>query len=441
MEQLFGGGNVQFEQPQVRQPKWPRGVPDTISKPMSWLKGTEWQWNRDQWTVKLEADGDLDAPVNQCRRSSCKWSAEKGKFYILLGDAGIAEFDTEELKPAEMKGMKMNGRLKADGQKITLSFKKVFDHSAVDLDKDLYGALGLLDDADENAIKKAYRKLSIQYHPDKNPDAASREKFADVRDSYEILNDPDKKILYDTGGMEAVMKSNKGEIQKTDDFETSFDVTLEELYNGEAKSIKINRKVVCRGCRLRPDSPQCRGCGRCPNEVKVVNVQMGPFMTQQQQEVPSKEKCKQEDTGIDLNIEKGMQSGDKLTFPRMADQRPGMLPGSLILKLKASKHSKFERKGNNLHMKISVTLQEALLGFKQNIRHLDGHIVELKRDKITSDQDVIKIKGEGMPLKDDPASFGDLNVLANVVFPNTLTKEQREGVARIFQASPPRQEL
>merc|ERR1712151_804642 len=133
--------------------------------------------------------------------------------------------------------------------------------------------------------KKAYRKLSIQYHPDKNPDEASRLKFNEVRDAYEILNDPDKKILYDTGGMEAVQKVDKGEVQKTDDFETSFSVSLEELYNSQTKNVKISRRVVCRGCRLRPSAPQCRGCGRCPNEIKMVKVQMGPFLTQQQQEV------------------------------------------------------------------------------------------------------------------------------------------------------------
>merc|ERR1712039_501138 len=134
--------------------------------------------------------------------------------------------DTERDKPANMKGLRTKGRLRQDGQRITLTFQKIFDFSAVDLDKDLYGALGLPDDADEAAIKKAYRKLSIQYHPDKNPDQASRAKFNEVRDAYEVLNDPDKKILYDTGGMDAVQKASTGEIQKTDDFDASLDVSL-----------------------------------------------------------------------------------------------------------------------------------------------------------------------------------------------------------------------
>merc|ERR1719215_330735 len=100
-------------------PKWPRGVTDSISKPMSWLKGTEWQWNRDQWTLKLEKDGDVGAPIEQCQGGTCKWSAENGKLYILLGDAGVVEFNTEASKPANMKGLGMKGEIKQNRQRIT----------------------------------------------------------------------------------------------------------------------------------------------------------------------------------------------------------------------------------------------------------------------------------------------------------------------------------
>merc|ERR1719409_2623390 len=234
-----------------------------------------------------------------------------------------------------MKGYKMKGRSLRDNQRLTMTFIRVFDHEAADLEKDLYGALGVADDADDAEIKKVYRKLSIKYHPDKNPDEASRLKFNEVRDAYEILSDPDKRILYDTGGMEAVKKGEKGDVQKTDDINSEINVNLVDLYSGNSEyKAQLQRRVVCRGCRLKPGDPKCRSCGRCPNEVKTVNVQMGPFMTQQQQEVPSKEKCKQEDASLSLVIEKGMTDGDHLTFPRMADQRPGMLPGTVKLKLK-----------------------------------------------------------------------------------------------------------
>jgi len=439
LDQLLGGG-IQFQQQRVRAPKWPSGVPDEVSKGMAWMKGTEWTWNNGEFNLKFERDGDLDAPIQQCQ-AGCKWSADNGRVYLLLGSAGVAEFATDKQKPANMAGMRMRGTLKTDGQRITLTYERVFDHEAVDLDKDLYGALGLPDDADEAAIKKAYRKLSIQYHPDKNPDEASREKFKDVRDAYEILNDPDKKILYDTGGMDAVQKAAKGDVKKTNDFEANIDVTLKELYLGGEKTVSIQRRIVCRGCRLKPNAPQCSGCGKCPNEIRVQNVQMGPFVTQQQQEVPSKEKCKQQQTPVVANIERGMQDGERLTFERMADQRPGMLPGSVILKLKMAEHPKFRRRGNDLHMDMSITLREALLGWTQIVRHIDGHTVEVKSHKVTRDLQVITVKGEGMPIRDDPSTFGDLHIKVRVVFPTTLTAEQREAIGKVFPETPPRDEL
>merc|ERR1719408_634424 len=129
-----------------------------------------------------------------------------------------------------MNGLRITGRGENSGTRVTLTFRRVFDHSAADLDKDLYGILGLPDDADEGALKKAYRSLSIKYHPDKNPDEESRAKFSDIRDAYEVLNDPDKKILYDTGGMEAVKEADKGQVEKTKDIQGSVDVSLDELY-------------------------------------------------------------------------------------------------------------------------------------------------------------------------------------------------------------------
>merc|ERR550525_73926 len=156
-----------------------------------------------------------------------------------------------------MQGMRMKGRRTSDGERCSATFQRIFDFEAAELEKDLYGALGLPDDADDADIKKVYRKLSIKYHPDKNPDEASKKKFGEVRDAYEILNDPDKKILYDTGGMEAVKKHEKGEIEKGGDANADMDVRLEDLYNAGSLNARIDRRVVCRGCRVKPDSPKC----------------------------------------------------------------------------------------------------------------------------------------------------------------------------------------
>merc|ERR1712032_143351 len=99
--------------------------------------------------------------------------------------------------------------------------------------------------------------------------------------------------------------------------------------------------------------------------------------------------------------------GEKVSFPRMGEQKPGMLPGDVNINLKCAKHRKFERRGDDLHMKVQISLREALLGWSQTIVHLDQHKVEFSTSSITKPLQVIQIKGEGMPLRDDPASFGD----------------------------------
>lgn len=445
-EEMFGGGGgggMQFQmggQQQRQQPQWPRGVDEEISKKMSWVKGTEWRWNNDNhWSMKLNRDGEIDAPIQQCQMG-CKWTAsDNGHVYLSLGDAGIFDLNAQVDKPENMAGYKMKGNSLQDRQRLTLTFIKVFDHEAADLEKDLYGALGLAEDADEAELKKVYRKLSIKYHPDKNPDEASKEKFAEIRDAYEILNDPDKKILYDTGGMEAVKKGDKGEIQKTDDVNSALEINLVDLYTGNSEyKATLQRRVVCRGCHKEANAAKCGGCGRCPNEIKVVNVQMGPFMTQQQQEVPSKQKCKHTNAVIDVTIEAGMRDGESLTFPRMAEERPGMLPGSVILKLKTKEHPLFTRKVDDLHMDLKVSLREALLGWEQTVRHLDGHVVELSTSACTRHLQVIKTSNEGMPLRDDPASFGNLLVKVRVEYPSKLDARQKEAIGKIFPPSPAR---
>merc|ERR1719235_1808525 len=242
--------------------------------------------------------------------------------------------------------------------------------------------------------------------------------------------------------MEAVKQLDKGEVQRGDDIGINLDVSLSDLYNSGTSAAQSSRRIVCRGCATKPDRPNCGGCRRCPNEVKMVNRQVGPGMViQQQQEVQSKEKCKQEDTVINVEIEKGMRDGDSLTFPRMSEQRPGIIPGNVIFTLRAKKDKRFTRKGDDLYLNTRVTLREALIGFRRIIKHMDGHTVEFSTQAVTKPLQVIKVKGEGMPLRDDPASFGDLFVKVEVDMPKSIPADKRDVIEKLFQETSPREEL
>uniref|UniRef100_A0A7S0FKB9 J domain-containing protein n=1 Tax=Pyrodinium bahamense TaxID=73915 RepID=A0A7S0FKB9_9DINO len=448
---VFGGGGDDSHEGGEPLP-WPPGVPTEIAENMAWMKGTEWNWN-DARPVRFERDGSFNAPTPDCQAGMCLWSAARGKVYINWGDMGVFEVHVEGSLPrqqsaAQMRGLRMSGRRVRDNKECEASFIRIFDdgrevaQEGEPGERDPYGALGLTDEADDADIKKAYRKLSVKYHPDKNPDEASKQKFNEIRDAYELLSDPDKKILYDTGGMEAVQRAEQGQVRKGDDLNREMDVRLEDLYSGGFVKNRVTRRVVCRGCRRKSGSPKCVGCGRCPNEVQTVHVQVGPGMfMEQQQEVPSKERCRQEEAVLDVQIERGMRDGEQVTFPRMAGQRPGMLPGSVLVRLRVARHAKFERKGDDLHLTLGVSLREALLGWSRTVRHLDGHRVELSAEGVSRPMQVLRVRGEGMPLRDDPASFGDLYVKVRVDFPRALTEDQEGAIAGVLPPEPPSAEL
>ena len=148
------------------------------------------------------------------------------------------------------------------------------------LANDFYKALGVDQDATEKQIKKAYRKLSLKYHPDKNRgDENAKKKFDEVRDAYECLSDRKKRSVYDTGGVDAVKKHvERGNQPDRDMFgrkrqrkasmHLQISVSLEQLYTGGEYKHTIQRTAICRGCKNK-SSGKCAQCGRCPDEVQA----------------------------------------------------------------------------------------------------------------------------------------------------------------------------
>ena len=367
------------------------------------------------------------APSAECqqRPDICTWVSDEDTLYIKWGTSGLHQVQAARMEA--VKGNTLQGIRHQDGEDCSATFISK-DQAQLDKEEndDLYNVLALDEDADEKAIKKAYRKLSIKYHPDKNPgDETATKKFNAVRDANEILSNPDLKILYDTGGMEAVDEHKKEEQQggggghpffggggqdskKGQDYTTEIEVTLEDMYNGGVHHTSINRRVVCRGCAKKPNQAKCQGCGRCPNEVKMVQRQMGHMLVNQQQEVASKEKCKNQEKTLEALIEKGMNDGSEIKFPRMSEQKPKQIPGDVVLKVKQKKHSKYRRSGKDLHITLDITLKEALLGFRKEIQHLDSHTVIVKRTGVSRPFEIMEISEEGMPVHNFPSDFGSM---------------------------------
>jgi len=415
--------------------------------------GTSWR------EVRFEADGTFDAPTDSCAQRQCKWSADDNQVYIRWGSDGV--HFVKPTKDEPVAGNMLKGK-REDGERCEASFIK---KELADEDLDFYEVLGLDEDAEGKEIKKAFRKLAIKYHPDKCSGKVEVEDYDEpiecatimnrINLAYEVLGDEEKKILYDAGGMELVKQGvgDEGGGGGMDPFAALFGgggrqqnrnrgqeahvelgVSLEDMYNGNEVEARIQRRIVCRGCGPgKKHKPKCETCGRCPDEVKMVQRQMGPGMIVQQEErVASKEKCKTEDTALKTTIERGMADGSQIKFPRMSEQTPGQVPGDVIMTLKQKGHKTFKRDGKDLHMNLSITLKEALLGFSKTISHLDGHDVEIASKKITKPEQVKRLKGEGMPIHGVPSEFGDLLVKITVKMPTELTAEQQKALAEIL---------
>mmetsp|Transcript_8169 Transcript_8169/g.17835 ORF Transcript_8169/g.17835 Transcript_8169/m.17835 type:complete len:475 (-) Transcript_8169:106-1530(-) len=283
---------------------------------------------------------------------------------------------------------------------------------------DLYEELGVDSGASEKDIKQAFRKLSLKFHPDKTQDdPVLTARFAAMREAYDIIGNQEQRSLYDAAGLQMVLDA-KNHPDKGPTSSAELEVSLESMYNGEEMKVQLSRKVICRGCAGK-STERCRKCTTaCANELQLVNVQMGPMIVQQRQEVRSKEKCRMENAKLLIHVEQGMSNGDSIMFKNQGEQQPKKLPGDLKLVFKEKKHQLFRRVGVDLHIELQLSLREALLGFERSIVHLDGRRLTFSYKGVTKPSGVLKITGEGMPHRGDSTQRGNLLARCTIIMPD-----------------------
>ena len=171
----------------------------------------------------------------------------------------------------------------------------------------------------------------------------------------------------------------------------------------------------------------------------MVQRQVGPgFVVQQQERVPSKERCKDEVAQLEGVVERGMADGAKIVFERMSEQTPGQIPGDIIIELQQAPHDRFTRHGDDLRTQVRVSLKEALTGFSRKIPHLDGHVVDLSMNPYERSRDivypqrVVTLKDEGMPVHETPSMFGKMKIELAVDMPRQLSPEQRKVIEAVL---------
>uniref|UniRef100_A0AAZ3Q3F7 DnaJ homolog subfamily B member 11 n=1 Tax=Oncorhynchus tshawytscha TaxID=74940 RepID=A0AAZ3Q3F7_ONCTS len=326
----------------------------------------------------------------------------------------------------------------------------------MNLRRDFYKILGVSKSASVRDIKKAYRKLALQLHPDRNQDdPTAADKFADLGSAYEVLSDEEKRKQYDAYGEDGLKEGHHGShndifssffgdfgfmfggnrqgqqdrnIPRGNDIVLDLEVTLEEVYSGNFVEVVRNKPVA-------KEAPGKRKCN-CRQEMRT--TQLGPGRFQMSQEVVCDEcpniKLVNEERTLEVEIEQGVR--DEMEYPFIGEGEPHIdgEPGDLRFRIKVMKHPVFERRGDDLYTNVTISLVEALVGFEMDITHLDGHKVHIVRDKITKPGARVWKKGEGLPNFDNNNIRGSLIVSFDVEFPETqLNDNQKEGVRAILK--------
>lgn len=338
--------------------------------------------------------------------------------------------------------------------------------------RNFYEVLGVSQDASDTEIKRVYRKKAAQLHPDKNPNNPEVHKqFDELKRAYEVLSDPEKRQTYDLDGEEGLdrpaqqqqqwnpfadlfgmgQQQQQGGKPKGQSTTAEAEVTLEDLYNGVTKPLRLAKNVICSKCRGSGarDGKQ-KTCTTCHGQGVVMKMQqLAPGFNIQTQDtchvcggrgkmpvsscpVCNGKKVVHQDKTLDLVIERGMQDGQQIVFEKEGEQSPGIIPGDVIVKLKTRKHPLFTRSGDDLHCEMSITLKEALLGFKRRLPHLDTHGVRVESAGVTQPNEIRVFKGEGMPRHSVPSEKGDLYVKFIVRMPSALTPDQQAQIKTLL---------
>ena len=351
------------------------------------------------------------------------------------------------------------------------------------LETKYYDILGVPTDANNDQLKKAYRRLALKFHPDKNPEGG--EKFKEISQAYEVLADEKKRKIYDQGGEQALKEGGgggefhspfdifdmffgggrrrrPGEKPRGRDIVHQLKVTLEELYNSATKHISIQRNVICSACKgIGGKEGSVEKCKPCQGTGIVIKLrQIGPGMVQQIQQpchecgqtgekIKEKDKCKtcngkkivKEKKVMECYVHKGMKDGQKITFSGEADQAPGTDPGDIVVVLDEQEHSVFQRNGSSLLMKMTITLSEALCGFYRLIQTLDNRTLLLtsKQGRVIKPGDRKCISHEGMPMPKYAGERGTLIIQFDVKFPEDNWLEP-DNLCKLENFLPKRQE-
>ncbi len=338
--------------------------------------------------------------------------------------------------------------------------------------RDFYEILGLSKGATTDEIKKAYRKIAIKYHPDKNPDdKEAEEKFKEAAEAYEVLSSPEKRQKYDQFGHQAFTQGGGGgHHMNMDDIFSNFGdifggafggfggfggggrgggshaargtnlrvrvrLTLEEIADGAEKKLKIKRSVAADGLTFKT-CPVCHGQGQVQRVTNTILGQMrtastchnchgsGKIVDKKPSGVGADGLERKEEV-VSVKIPAGVVDGMQLRVQGKGNEGPmGGQPGDLIVLIEEASHESLKRDGDNLHYDLYISFPQAALGASVEVPTVTGK-ARLKVESGTQSGKILRLRGKGLPSIEGYGK-GDLLIHINVWTPKNLSKEEKK---------------
>ena len=340
-------------------------------------------------------------------------------------------------------------------------------------EKDLYNILGVAKTASQDDIKKAFRKLAMKYHPDRNPDnrEEAEAKFKEAKAAYDILSDEQKRAHYDRYGYDAVSGNGAGggfggfgaggfnadifgggrggrggtrqQQARGHDLAYELDLSLEEAVNGGEKRIRIPTYVRCKNCSgsgateksVKRNCPGCGGSGQVRMQQGFFSIAQacpqcggkGQIIENPCTDCHGDGRVKQQKT-LNVNIPAGVDNGDRIRLSGEGEAgERGAAAGDLYVEIRVRKHPIFAREGDNLHCAMPISFVTAALGGDLEVPTLGGRVM-LTVPPETQTGKTFRLKGKGVKSVRS-RSTGDLYCTVNIETPVNLSKAQKDILA------------
>ncbi|ALC43163.1 CG5001 [Drosophila busckii] len=350
--------------------------------------------------------------------------------------------------------------------------------------KDFYKILGIDKKATDDDIKKAYRKLALKYHPDKNKSPQAEERFKEIAEAYEVLSDKKKRDIFDQYGEDGLKGGPSGPdgcpqppggytyqfhgdpratfaqffgspniFGAADPFGAFFggsgDGTQEQVFfniggdemlgggggfggnpmGGAFRSQSFNAQAPPSRKRQQQDPPiehdlyvTLEEIERgCTKKMKISRMSMATGTARKEEKV------------LSITVKPGWKAGTKITFPKEGDQAPQKVPADIIFIIRDKPHPYFKREGSDLRYIAEISLKQALCGLSMTVPTLHGERIPINtKGEVIKPTTVKRISGRGLPFPKEPSRRGDLIVAFDIIFPDTVPQGARMTLAEIL---------